>query len=147
MATVPDEAFDGVTREALIAEIRAHAGATVADLSRAVSVAHTTATYHLRRLEKQGAVVSLRAGGRLHFFLNGQATPKDRTLTVCRRLERSEEVLRRLPRDAPVTLGEVSAGLPMTKAGVYWHLLRLAALGLVVAEGPPGARRYRAAAP
>jgi hypothetical protein len=33
----------------------------------------------------------------------------------------------------------------MTRAGVYWHLRRLAALGLVVVEGPPRHRRYRAA--
>lgn len=144
MAFVMEAPGENATRAALLDAIRARPGSTVSDLAREAGVAHTTATYHLRRLGKTGAVVSLRQGGRLHFFLNGQATPEERTLVVCRRLGRSEAVLARIPREAAVPLGVIADGLPMTKAGVFWHLNRLSSLGLVEAMGEPGARVYRA---
>lgn len=134
------------TQRALVDAIRASPGASVAELAQRVGIAHTTATYHLRRMEKRGSAVSMRQGGRLHWFLNGQASGRERTLAICRRLDRSVDVLARVPRDRSVPLGVVARGLPMTKAGVYWHLERLTGLGLVVAEGPAGARLYRAAA-
>lgn len=134
---------DSVARARLFEAIRASPGASVTELARLVGVRHSTATYHLARLEKLWMVHAMRVGNRLHYFLNGQMPPGERALAVCRRLDRSEQVLGRLRGDAALSLGEVAEGLPMTKAGVYWHLRRLAALGLAAVEGAPGAQRYR----
>lgn len=133
-----------LTRRALVDRIRAQPGATVADLARDLAVAHSTATYHLRRLERERVVVSLAKRGRLHWFVNGQATPAERAVAVSRRLPRAEQVLSRVPRDGAAPLGAIAEGLPMTKPGVIWHLKRLETLGLVLSEGPAGARLYRA---
>lgn len=134
------------TRRALVDRIRDAPGLTVADLARGLALSHSTATYHLRRLERSRLVVSLAKRGRLHWFLNGQATPHERAGIVSRRLPRAEQVLANVPRESPAPLGRIAEGLDMTKPGVIWHLKRLETLGLVVAEGPAGARLYRAVA-
>lgn len=135
-----------LTRRALVDRIRAQPGVTVADLARDLAVAHSTATYHLRRLERERIVVSLAKRGRLHWFVNGAASPAERAGIVSRRLPRAEMVLSRVPRETPVPLGAIAHGLDMTKPGVIWHLKRLETLGLVASEGPAGARLYRAVA-
>lgn len=103
---------------------------------------HSTAGYHLARLERRGVVVRLRHRGRVHAFLAGVHAPRDRVQAVLARSAASAGVLARVG-DAPQRLGPIASGLPITKAAVYWHLQRLAALGLVHMEGPPRARTYR----
>lgn len=146
MGLVPRPASAG-PRARLLEALRASPGATVAELARLLDVDHSTATYHVTRLAGQGLLVVQRHGGRMHCFPPGQAGTRERALAIARRLPRAEAVLARLPHAAPAPLGAVARDLGMTKTGVYWHLRRLAALGLAVVEGPPRARRYRRVLP
>lgn len=142
---LPMTAMPGApTRARLLDAVRARPGATASELARAVGVDPSTATYHLRRLESRGAVQCEKHRGRLHFFVSGQASARERALAISARLENAGCVLSRLGA-APQPLGAVADGLGMSPAGVYWHLRRLAELGLVVAEGPPRSQRYRLA--
>jgi DNA-binding IclR family transcriptional regulator len=132
----------------VLAAVRAHPGATVADLARVLGVHHSTATYHVERLRARGALATLRHRGRVHCFAAGAAPAAERARVVGQRSPVATTLLERLARaPEPVRLGVLAEGLPVGKAVAYWHLVRLIELGLVVAEGPPKGRRYRLAAP
>lgn len=133
-------------RLALLADIGAHPGSTVAEAARRLGVHHSTATYHLHRLQDQGIVVLQRHRGRVLAFLAGTIGPQERARTITQRWASTELVLARVAAE-PRRLGALARDLPMTKAAVYWHLTRLAALSLVVMEGAPRARTYRLPAP
>lgn len=135
-----------IPRVLLLDLLRSRPGATVTEVARAVGSHHSTAAYHLGRLQREGLVVLQRHRGRVHCFLAGASPPEARARVVAARSAHAALVLARVAA-RPLRLGEVSEGLPLTKAAVYWHLCRLAALGLVAIEGPPKARRYRLPAP
>lgn len=129
-----------VTRSRLLEEIRTRPGSTIAELARAAHLPHSTATHHLRRLEAAGAVATVPLGGRRHHFDPGVPGAPD---VVGARLPLAGAVLARVREKGPAPLGAIAHGLPLTKAGAYWHLLRLARLGLIEMDGPPGRRTYR----
>ncbi len=52
------------------------------------------------------------------------------------------EVMRRLSRDGPSTLGELSSELPVTRQAVAKHLVVLEEAGLVAASGETRRRQY-----
>jgi predicted transcriptional regulator len=131
------------TRARILDAVRAAPGVTIAELARRAGMDHSTATYHVHRLARLGLVITARHGGRVHCFLP-DAAARARALAIAGRRPRAADVMARLGPE-PRALGAVAAGLTLSPAGVYWHLQRLAALGLAVIEGPPRARRYRAA--
>ena len=52
------------------------------------------------------------------------------------------EVIRRLSEEGPSTLGELAAGLPVSRQAVSKHLLVLEEAGLVASVGDTRRRRY-----
>ena len=133
-------------RLALLRALQQQPGATVADLARLLGVHHSTAVYHVGRLHAAGAITLLKHRGRVHCFVAGRGGSLERARLVGGRSAHADLVLGRVSA-APQKLGAIAAGLPLSKAAVYWHLARLAELGLVVAEGAPKGRRYRLASP
>ncbi|HEV8359383.1 MAG TPA: MarR family transcriptional regulator [Candidatus Thermoplasmatota archaeon] len=132
------------TRARVLAAVRAHPGSTVAEVARRVGIDHSTAAYHVARLVRSGTIAAERRRGRVHCFLAGSSTAGERARAIGGRLAKSELVLAALTVH-PQPLRRIAAGLPLSKAGVVWHLQRLCELGLAVAEGAPRTRRYRLA--
>lgn len=133
---------DRPLRAQVLEALRQRPGLTATELARDLGVHHSSAAYHLGRLERRGLVIRLRHRGRVHAFLVGAQGPRDRARVVLDRSASGAQVLAHVAAE-PRRLGAIARGVPMTKAAVYWHLERLARLGLVVMEGPPRVRTYR----
>lgn len=122
-------------RAAAYRTVRDEPGATVADVADALGIDHSTASYHLRRLEKQDRIVAERVGRVRAHVANGDGwCPFLRRVLPRLRPDGAEPVLealleRRIFRVADAARRGVDEG----KA--RWALKRLREVGLVEKVG------------
>lgn len=114
-------------RKHILREIGRHPGIGFSELANRVGVANGDLTYHLRRLEASGAIVSLRTVGRRHFILP-DASGNPKVLLLTRRKRQILELARISP---GLTETEVAETLGVNAGTVSYHIQGLHALGLV----------------
>lgn len=108
------------------------------------------AQYHLRVLERTGAVACVREGRNLRYFPT-QVTPvgelpalgaEERRLLVWLRRPAVLQILVFLLLEGPLTLAELAARCRVTSPTVHHHLERIASSGLVDQSARSGSLRW-----
>jgi DNA-binding transcriptional ArsR family regulator len=110
--------------------VRANPGATVAEVANALEVDHSTAAYHLRRLEKEGRIVAERVGRVRSHVVNGDGwCPYLRRVLPRLRPDGAEPTLEALV-ERPVVRVADAVGEEAEVGEVRWALKRLQEVGL-----------------
>jgi predicted transcriptional regulator len=136
----PSELLDNDVRRRVHAHLQAQPGSDVKDTAAAVGVSWSTAAYHLHRLEREGLLLSRRAGRSKRFFLNGvQGTARAEAIGALRN-PTSMAIAQLVARQPGLMQKEIGAELHLPASTVSWHMRRLRQLGVVREE-----RRWRRA--
>lgn len=123
--------LDQEARNAIHAAVRGNPGVTTPNLAKVAAVGRTTATYHLRVLEREGYVASRIVGRSRHWFPVGEARalpPEALALLQHPTTGKVAEVVKSAPGIDQTTL---CTQLGLSPSLAHWHLDRLAAAGLV----------------
>lgn len=115
--------------------VRENPGATVSDVAEALEIDHSTASYHLRRLERDQRVVADRVGRVRSHVANGEGWCAYLRRVLPRlRPDGAEPVLEALLDRAVFRVADAAArGVPAGEA--RWALERLQEVGLVEKAG------------
>lgn len=125
-------------RERALALVRERPGLSVADLAEALSVSWSTASYHLGVLEREGMVVSDRAGRHRRYVVVG--TGADKAAIAVSSHPTAQALLDAIRAQPGRTQLELAGVAGITASTASWHLKRLAEAGLVTVE-----RKWRSA--
>ena len=139
--------FENGTRRRIFDVVRARPGQSIAEISAAVGVSHSTASYHLDRLLEFSLLAATQDGNKTRFFVNGGAYTEEerRVLTALSNAE-TRRVLAVLLAHPGSYRAELTALLSVSSPTVNWHLARLLAASLV-REEHRGRNRYLFADP
>ena len=139
--------FENGTRRRIFDVVRARPGQSIAEISAAVGVSHSTASYHLDRLLEFSLLAATQDGNKTRFFVNGGAYTEEerRVLTALSNAE-TRRVLAVLLAHPGSYRAELTALLGVSSPTVNWHLARLLAASLVHEEHR-GRNRYLFADP
>lgn len=138
LALNPDPQAHALRRR-LLDTIHEYPGLHLRELARMTDLSAQHAQYHLRVLEKVGAIASVRERQQVRFYLT-QATPvgdlptigaRDRELLELLRRPATLQILVRLLLDGPLTLSSLARKCGVTPATTYHHLERIQRLGVV----------------
>lgn len=127
------------TRERIAAHVEHSPGIHFRGLARALDIAPGQAQYHLRKLDREGAVVAETVGGRRHLFPPGYDERERLALATLRR-ETARDVLATLVRNGPSRPGAVADDLAIARSTLEWHLDRLVDASLVAKRRDEGGR-------
>lgn len=122
-------------REALFRLIQGRPGIPVARLREATGMGNSTVTYHLRRLEQTGVVVSKRHGRSRHFYENGGTygrQQKDRFAVL--QNDRTRQIATFVSRRPGSIQKDIRTAMGISSSLAVWHMKRLQAAGIVVAR-------------
>lgn len=141
------------TRRAVYDHVRTYPGLHLSEIARQLGIPTNHAKYHLRRLEKDGLVSSLKEDGYWRFFPRADGSVGTRDL-VDREEKRLLAMLRR-PNPLHITLhllsageathGELTEALDVAGATAHYHLQRMEDAGMLERR-PDGRRVYYALA-
>lgn len=127
-------------RGRILQAVHERPGTTVTELARSAGVTHQTALYHVELLVNGGMLVETRKGKRRHFFANdGNFSPEERAVATVASDPGSMQILNLVRGTPDLSKSAVASRLAISKNTVNWHLRKLAASGLVVAEPRGGA--------
>ncbi|HWH08805.1 MAG TPA: helix-turn-helix domain-containing protein [Candidatus Thermoplasmatota archaeon] len=143
----PEGSFENGTRRRIFDVVRARPGQSIAEISSAVGVSHSTASYHLDRLLEFNLLASTPDGNKTRFFVNGGTFTEEerRVLTAITNAE-TRRVLATIVANPGCYRAELTLLLAVSSPTVNWHLARLLAAGLV-REERRGRNRYLFADP
>lgn len=138
----PEGSFDNDTRRRIFDQVRTRPGLSIAEISGAVGVSHSTASYHLDRLLEFNLLASTQDGNKMRFFVNGGTFTEEerRVLTALSNAE-TRRVLATIVANPGAYRAELTALLSVSSPTVNWHLARLLGAGLVQEEHR-GRNRY-----
>lgn len=133
-------------RQETYERVKAQPGISFHDLQAQVGFGASTLTYHLRVLEKNGFVTSLKDGRYLRFFDRHDAQfARDRKHAVSTLRNVNTAAIARHIREHPgVAQHELAARFGVTASTVSWHVRRLGQVGLVQAQRAHPHTRYYA---
>ncbi len=135
------EVLAHATRATLAEEVRRSPGISLPDLARRVNIATTTATWHVRTLEREGFIVATQDGRVRRFFPPG--TSRDTRKKTTALAERSRSRLVEIVRDHPgITQERLADEVGLARATVWHHAKRLERDGLMRSEKDGRERRY-----
>lgn len=134
--------FENDTRRRIFDVVRQRPGQSIAEISNAVGVSHSTASYHLDRLIEFNLLASTQDGNKMRFFVNGGTFTEEerRVLTALSNAE-TRRVLAVILANPGSYRAELTLLLDVSSPTVNWHLARLLAAGLV-REEHRGRNRY-----
>lgn len=134
--------FENDTRRRIFDHVRSRPGQSIAEISSAVGVSHSTASYHLDRLIEFNLLASTQDGNKIRFFVNGGTFTEDdrRILTALSNAE-TRRVLATIVANPGSYRAELTTILGVSSPTVNWHLARLLVAGLVHEEHR-GRNRY-----
>ncbi len=133
--------MDHDARDRAFAFVRAHPGATVQAVAEGLAIAWSTAAYHLRVLEREGFLAGERRGRHRRFFAAGEPAARE-ALDVADH-PTARRILRAVADSPGLAQKDLAAIAGITPSTAAWHLERLRAAGLLVAERDWRSRRYR----
>ncbi|GEM_PF-2638547 len=127
--------LDHGSREKLLLAIRERPGLPVADLASGTGVPRNTATYHLRRLEREGLVVSQRSGRvRVWFLVGGDARRDEAPAYAALRHGVTRAIAMQVAAQPGVDQQALCARFGLAPSLAHWHVDRLLQTGLVRKE-------------
>ncbi len=139
------------TRREVYDHVKAYPGLHLSEIARQLGIPTNHAKYHLRRLEKDGLVSSLKEDGYWRFFPRADGSVGTRDL-VDREDKRRLAMLRRpkplhivihLLSQGEATHGELTEALDVAGATAHYHLQRMEEAGLLDRR-PDGRKVYYA---
>ena len=116
-------------RRKILKIIMENPGISIKELQEVTGEDRSTLRYHLRLLEEEGLIVSIKAGNNLLLFLIGQNLPN----SVALKSERKKEILEILGGNE-MTAREIAEALGVDLKTVYYHLNELRKAGLIKAD-------------
>jgi len=139
-----DEVLEHPGRAEVYERVKAFPGVNFVQLSQQVGFGASTLNYHLRVLERNGYVTSVRDGRYLRFFDRASgAYAGARKLAVSALRNETTAAMAKHIRDNPgVAQCDLAARFQVTASTVTWHINRLASQGLVQKERKAQHTRY-----
>ncbi len=134
--------FENDTRKRIFDHVEEMPGACIADVAGKVGVSHSTASYHLDKLNEFNLITSTQDGNKVRFFVKGGAFSEDERLSLSA-LENAEtrRVLCTIIAHPMSYRAELTELLGVSSPTVNWHLDRLTRAALV-SETRSGRNRY-----
>ena len=124
--------LDHGARERLLDRIRQSPGAPLADLARAADIPRNTAVYHLRRLEKEGLVSSVRQGRvRLYFAPGALERRENADALAALRHPTTRAIATHIGSAPGLDQRALCERTGLTPSLAHWHATRLEDAGVV----------------
>jgi predicted transcriptional regulator len=140
----PPETLDS-TREQIFGYITAHPGVHLRQVCRELGLAMGDVQYHIRRLERDGRINSVRRG--LYKFLYPTALfgEKQRDILSVLSLETPRELLLNMIQKPGSSQDELAIAMKVSQPTISWHLKRLNDLGILEKQQTGRSITYRVA--
>lgn len=119
------------TRDVILDYIRAHPGAHLREIGRALDLGLGDLQYNLYMLEKQGVVTSVRRGLYKFVFPTGMFGEKESAILVALSIGTQREILVHLIRNPELSQNQIAHLTGLTSATISWHMKRLGQLGII----------------
>ncbi len=119
------------TRDLVFEYIKAHPGAHLREIGRALDLGMGDLQYNLYILEKQGIVTSVRRGLYKFVFPTGMFGEKESTILVALSIETQREILVHLINNPELSQNQIAQLTGLTPATISWHMKRLRQLGVI----------------
>lgn len=128
-----EETLDHKAREQLYDLIRAEPGVSTNHLAKAVSFGWSTLTYHLRVLERNEAIVSVRDGRYKRFFdrQSGRYSNGRKFVLAVLKNDATYDIARFIREKPGSSQKEVAGSFHLSPSSVHWHVERLSEVALV----------------
>ena len=126
----PPDGLDA-TRRRILEFITSHPGAHLRDICRALGLAMGDVQYHIRRLERDGRIHSVRRGLYKFFYPANLFGERQRDVLSVLSLERPRELLLNIIEHPESTQESLARATQISQPTVSWHLKRLVDLGIV----------------
>jgi predicted transcriptional regulator len=138
------EVLEHPGRQEVYERVKAFAGVSFIQLAEQVAFGASTLTYHLRVLEREGYISSVRDGRYLRFFDRQAGTyAGERKHAVSALRNTTSAAMARHIRDNPgVAQCELADKFEVTPSTVTWHINRLTTAGLVTRQRDAHYTRY-----
>jgi DNA-binding transcriptional ArsR family regulator len=139
-----EEILEHPGRAEVYERVKAFPGVNFVQLGAQVSFGASTLTYHLRVLEKNGYVHSVRDGRYLRFFdkRSGHYSGERKTAVSALRNETTAAMARHIREHPGVPQCDLATAFSVTPSTVTWHMNRLGAAGLVEKQRDGAHSRY-----
>jgi len=127
------EPVDGLdpTRRRILEFIASHPGAHLRDICRELGLAMGDVQYHVRRLEREERIHSVRRGLYKFFYPANLFGEKQRHVLSMLSLDRPRELLLNMVEHPQSTQEWLAEATHISQPTVSWHLKRLVELGIV----------------
>ena len=119
------------TRRRILEFIASHPGAHLRDICRALGLAMGDVQYHIRRLERDGRIHSVRRGLYKFFYPANLFGERQRDVLSVLSLDRPRELLLNIIEHPGSTQEALAGAAHVSQPTVSWHLKRLVDLGIV----------------
>ena len=126
----PSTSLDA-TRRRILEFITSHPGAHLRDICRALGLAMGDVQYHIRRLERDGRIHSVRRGLYKFFYPANLFGERQRDVLSVLSLDRPRELLLNIIEHPESTQEALAGATHISQPTVSWHLKRLVDLGIV----------------
>jgi predicted transcriptional regulator len=126
----PLEALDPTQRRVL-EYIKKHPGVHLRQICRELSLAMGDVQYHIRRLERDGRINSIRRGIYKFFYPSTLFGVRQRDVLSVLGLEMPRELLLNIVEKPGSTQEELAHATSVSQSTVSWHLKRLVDLGII----------------
>ncbi len=126
----PVDSLDA-TRRNILDFITSHPGAHLRDICRALGLAMGDVQYHIRRLERDGRIHSVRRGLYKFFYPANLFGERQRDVLSVLSLDTPRELLLNIVEHPESTQEGLARATNISQPTVSWHLKRLVDLGIV----------------
>lgn len=126
---------EGENRSKVLTVITEWPGAHANEIVARTGIPKSTVMYHLFKLTKAGAIVSIKYRGSAHFFPSvGRKTAEEKTVLSALRHEGAREILRVLVVKGESSKAEIGRSLGSERSSSMWHIKPMEAQGVVRIE-------------
>jgi predicted transcriptional regulator len=132
-SAAPDSETNGLdpTQRRILEFITSHPGVHLREICRALALAMGAVQYHVRRLERDGRIHSVRRGLYKFFYPANLFGERQRDVLSVLSLDRPRELLLNIIEHPESTQESLSGATHISQPTVSWHLKRLVDLGIV----------------
>lgn len=134
-------------RDGIATLVQEEPGITAPELQKAVGGSLSTVVYHLRVLEKNKLISSLVDGRYKRFFPTEQVSWGERGRIAALRNAKTREIYSVIHAEPGLAPKDLSRRARISRPTVYWHVDRLARVGLVAHDKERGRARFYASDP